>query len=222
MCINICLMMPKTNEPGQPSVPSPESSKMWLEQLTGEYRIIQEKIDKIAAFRFTIRGWSVTLVVALAFGANSLKLPPYWILSAFLPLVAFLLMERSQGKNSHILTGRAVRIEKRIWAILLLSSPDSEIAIGGMVPRLAHDLGEASQRPHVAVRRLLSMGYILFYVAQMILVVIAANWLNQFQQQAVSEPDRQGNVIINNTAPEASGPAKEVPNGQKRTGRGRP
>jgi hypothetical protein len=40
-----------------------------------------------------IRGWSVTLVVAFAFGANTLKLPPYWILAAYLPVIAFLLME---------------------------------------------------------------------------------------------------------------------------------
>jgi hypothetical protein len=128
-------------------------SKALLDQLTGEYRIIQDKIDKIAGFRFTIRGWSVTLVVTFAFGANTLKLPPYWILSALLPLAAFLLMERSQQRNHDTLCIRAVRIERRIWRILRLSAPGgAEIMIGGMVPRLAHELVEEHRSSNPAIR----------------------------------------------------------------------
>lgn len=33
-------------------------------RLTDEYKLLQDKIDKIGGFRFTIKGWSVTAVIA--------------------------------------------------------------------------------------------------------------------------------------------------------------
>jgi hypothetical protein len=194
-----------------------------LEQLTGEYRIVQDKIDKLAGFRFTIRGWSVTLVVAFAFGANTLKLPPYSILSALLPLVAFFLMERSQQRNHDALSGRAIRLEKRIWRTLRLSTPPGiEAMIGGMVPRLGHELVEEMQSAHPAIRRLRSMGDIIFYGAQILLVVIASVWVNRFQQKAVPEDEQPRQVIINNFPPENAGTTEGTPNGKKQNGRRKP
>ena len=44
-----------------------------VSRLADEYRIIQDKIDKIGAFRFTIKGWSVTVIIgAIAAGAVGL------------------------------------------------------------------------------------------------------------------------------------------------------
>jgi hypothetical protein len=170
--------MTMTDEPDpQKRSVLPDYSKALLDQLTGEYRIIQDKIDKIAGFRFTIRGWSVTLVVAFGFGANTLKLPPYWILAAFLPLVAFLLMEHSQLRNHETLCKRALRIEKRIWRVLRLSAPTgAEVMIGGMVPRLAHELADEHRSSKPALRWLRSIGYIVFYAAQMLLVLPPQCW----------------------------------------------
>ncbi len=164
-----------TEEPELDTVFLPDYSKALLDQLSGEYRIIQDKIDKIAGFRFTIRGWSVTILVAFGFGADTMKLPPYWLLVAFLPLVSFLLMERSQLRNHDILCDRAVRIERRIWRILRASSPArAPVTIGGMVPKLAHELAEEYGSANRFERFLKSIGYIIFYVAQMLLVLGAA------------------------------------------------
>jgi len=41
------------------------------QRLTDEYKILQDKIDKIGGFRFTIKGWSVTAVIA----ASALEVP---------------------------------------------------------------------------------------------------------------------------------------------------
>lgn len=198
-----------TEEPDPQKHPFlPDYSKALLDQLTSEYRIIQDKIDKIAGFRFTIRGWSVTLVVAFGFGANTLKLPPYWITAAFLPLVAFLLMERSQVRNHDTLCMRALRIEKRIWRVLRLSAPaDAEVIIGGMVPRLAHELGEQHRSIKPAVRWFGSIGYILFYAAQMLLVLFAAAWVSQFHGQALGNDEHLSQVIRIDLSPERTGSA---------------
>ena len=37
-----------------------------------EYKILQDKIDKIGGFRFTIKGWSVTAVIAANIAADVL------------------------------------------------------------------------------------------------------------------------------------------------------
>ena len=216
-------MMMANPEPDKPPSSFPDYSKAWLDQLAGEYRIIQDKIDKIAGVRITVRGWSVTLVVAFAFGANTLKLPPYWVLSALLPVTAFLLMERAQARYGDILGARAVRIEKRIWRILRISAPEgSEVVVGGMAPHIAHELGEESQFAHPAIQRFQSMGYIVFYGVQIVLVIVAAVWLGQLQQQTVREGQQPSTLIINNLSPEASGATKGVPNGQTRSDRRQP
>ena len=41
-----------------------------ITSLSDEYKILQDKIDKIGAFRFTIKGWSVT-VIAVSVAAGS-------------------------------------------------------------------------------------------------------------------------------------------------------
>jgi hypothetical protein len=191
-----------------------EYSRPLLDQLVGEYKIAQDKIDKIAGFRFTIRGWSVTLVVAFAFGANTLKLPPYWILSALLPLTAFLLMERSQRRNHHVLSSRAIRLEKRIWRTLRLSMPvGSAIMIGGMVPRLGHDLAEESQSDSSAIRWLKANGDAIFYGSQLLLVVSAAIWVSRLQQETPRDDGHEHQVIFNNWSSEGA-VSEGTPNGK--------
>jgi hypothetical protein len=51
-----------------------------LDQMNSEYGILQDKLDKIGGFRTTIRGWSVTLVIASIIAAGSSKgVSPYFL-----------------------------------------------------------------------------------------------------------------------------------------------
>jgi hypothetical protein len=48
--------------------------------MNSEYGILQDKLDKIGGFRTTIRGWSVTLVIASIIAAGSSKgVSPYFL-----------------------------------------------------------------------------------------------------------------------------------------------
>jgi hypothetical protein len=49
---------------------SPDDLK---KRLTDEYKILQDKIDKIGAFRFTIKGWAITAVGAATAAATATK-----------------------------------------------------------------------------------------------------------------------------------------------------
>jgi hypothetical protein len=42
-----------------------------------EYKILQDKIDKIGGFRFTVKGWSVTITTAALAAAGAAKIPFY-------------------------------------------------------------------------------------------------------------------------------------------------
>lgn len=50
-----------------------DSQKDLVERLTDEYKIVQDKIDKIGGFRFQVKGWAITIVVgALVAGTGEL------------------------------------------------------------------------------------------------------------------------------------------------------
>jgi hypothetical protein len=160
-------------------------------------------------------------MVALAFGANTLKLPPYWMLSALLPLVTFFLMERFQQRNHDTLSWRAIRLEKRIWRALRLSVPSgTEVMIGGMVPRLGHELVETSQSIHPVMRWLSSD--IIFYGAQILLAVFAAFWVNRFQEQTARADEQPRQVIINNFSTENAAKTEGSLNGKTQAPRRKP
>lgn len=83
-------------------------------RLFDEYKILQDKIDKIGAFRFTIKGWSVTaLVAASAAGSATTSLMTVFVISAGLALMLsfFFLFEFEQVKLSRIFGERARRLE---------------------------------------------------------------------------------------------------------------
>ncbi len=96
-----------------------EARKLLIEQLSSEYKILQDKIDKIGAFKFTIRGWTVTIVVASCIGATTAHLPSAYLL---LGLVVFVLvfgrMERIQSGYQETFAHRCAEIERWIWRLL--------------------------------------------------------------------------------------------------------
>lgn len=111
-------IQPEGTASGVPSVNTP-SAGMYDEaefksRLTDEYKILQDKIDKIGAFRFTIKGWSVTAVVAaLAAGAASKSLSTVVTLSVGLivMLIFFFLLEYEQVMLSRLYAARAGSLE---------------------------------------------------------------------------------------------------------------
>jgi len=78
------------------------STKLLLDQLSNEYKILQDKIDKIGAFKFTIRGWSLTLVVASCIGATTAKPPPRLLWGLIVFVLVFLVLERTQTGHREI------------------------------------------------------------------------------------------------------------------------
>jgi len=83
-------------------------------RLTDEYKILQDKIDKIGAFRFTIKGWSVTAVIAASAAggaANSSRTMLTISVGLAAMVIFFFLLEFEQVKLSRLFGRRAMRLE---------------------------------------------------------------------------------------------------------------
>jgi hypothetical protein len=92
----------------------------FIDKLEGEYKILQDKIDKIGAFRFTIKGWSITVILAAAFAsASTVKIPAWlWLVSLLGFLVLFFLFELEQTTLRHKFGQRCILIESAISRVL--------------------------------------------------------------------------------------------------------
>lgn len=170
----------------------------WRDQLSDEYRVLQDKIDKIGAFRFTIRGWSITLVLASAFGAITAKLPSYYPLLGLVVIVAvFLVMERDQARYTLTFGRRSAILEKRIWRLLRSTTPSSATyASGGMVPGLAHEIGDMKFAQSNLTRWLDVHGYWFFYGLQIVLIVFLSLWL-EHRRGTARQPETPSIMIVN-------------------------
>lgn len=79
-----------------------------------EYKLLQDKIDKIGAFKFQIKNWMVGLVTALLVAAYVGKLP-FWTHLICLPIIlAFFLLEVLQDNWAGACGQRAREIEAEL------------------------------------------------------------------------------------------------------------
>ena len=130
--------------------------------LMQEYKILQDKIDKIGSFRFTIKGWAITLATGAALGALATSLSAkYATALVFGLLTAFWLLELRQLNLSDIFGDRARRIEVGIERRLrILGVPRSDFLGLVRIPGTANEIRipptTARFRVHFRNRTLLS------------------------------------------------------------------
>lgn len=107
------------------AVPIPANNTSYDEddfkaRLADEYKILQDKIDKIGGFRFTIKGWSVTAVLAaLAAAGSTGNLLTVFSISVGLIVMLFFFhfLEYEQVSLSRRFGNRAGRIEDAFKSI---------------------------------------------------------------------------------------------------------
>jgi hypothetical protein len=167
--------------PSDRQTESRPENKALLDQLSSEYKILQDKIDKIGAFKFTIRGWSVTIVVASCIGATTARLPsPFFLLGLIIFVAVFGHMERIQTGHREVFGRRCAEIERWIWRLLREQGAHAP----SMVPKIAHELADEMRSslrrwksPHIRrlVRALKSHDEYVF-CAVLIISILALTW----------------------------------------------
>ena len=124
-----------------------DEDKLLIDQLTSEYTIIQDKIDKIGSFHFTVRGWSVTLVIASIFATGSNKtVSPFLLLFLLFFLLLFYFIERKQKRLGFRFGERALQIEKEIRRLIRSNAPDKKPRQDiGPTPWIAYHLKDSDR-----------------------------------------------------------------------------
>lgn len=86
-----------------------------VDLLMREYTILQDKIDKIGGFRFTIKGWALTLDTGAVLATFTTSLDRHLSIALiFLVVFALWLLELKQVHLSNIFQNRTFRIERAI------------------------------------------------------------------------------------------------------------
>jgi hypothetical protein len=187
------------------------------DRLSSEYAIIQDKIDKIGAFRFTIRGWTVTLVTGVILTVATTKLfSAYAPLFLLLMLYIFSAIERQQNRNQEILEDRAFEIEVE-WR-------RSHAVYGGgerakvVSPWIAHTLRDRSATGVNAVKRFIDNPDRWFYWALGLIVCVAVGLLVYLGPQ-VASGRQEVNINVNNEQGHVSGNPQPTPDTKRKATR---
>jgi hypothetical protein len=196
-----------TPEP-EPKADALGPNKTLLEQMNSEYGILQDKLDKIGGFRTTIRGWSVTLVIASIIAAGSSKqVSPYFLSLLFVFTYAFYAMERKQNQYGNVFGARILQLEKRMREELRAHVKDSPIL--GFYPGIAHHLHSSLKRKS---SRYIPVWLIdpdhFFYIAQGMAIAVAMAVLVLSGPPPSKSPDVQNIIQTEAAHPEAK--AKEL------------
>jgi hypothetical protein len=182
-----------------------------VDKLEGEYKILQDKIDKIGAFRFTIKGWSITVILAAAFAsASTSKIPPWlWLVSMLVFLVFFFWFEFEQTRLRHKFGQRCIWIESAITRVLRtvasrtgdVLARDSFVKLR-FVPGITNHLRKrrrALNQDEWSTWRAIWEADVLFYAALVFLTLLFAFWHSKAAKQEMKQDDRPlGDVIIYN------------------------
>lgn len=79
-----------------------------------EYKLIQDKIDKIGDFHFRVRSWAITLTSAIAIGGFAKEVPWYVLFAGPLSIFAFQMIDKAQTHWQKALMQRADQIERQM------------------------------------------------------------------------------------------------------------
>ena len=153
--------------------------------LLEEYRIIQNKIDKIGEFEFKVRGWTITLesalIISLMTGRIPLGLSWYLFLLMVIIVLIFQFLEEKQREIKRALVSRVFIIEKAIDRIVINRSESSKKknALDRNVfdklkgsPRIAVTLRNYGRRRSVnAFKRMFTFKTHVFYYAQYLVIL---------------------------------------------------
>ena len=142
-----------------------------------EYKILQGKIDRIADFRFRIKGWAVTIVLALLASGYIAKLPWYAYLAYLLVVLMFYMLERPQDLWHKAFVARLIEIERILGIKKAKADKEDDNFVSfkrSAVPQISLSLSKVKHKGRVrsAFLRFHHGGFYLFMVLLIVLTVL--------------------------------------------------
>ncbi|MFL6352269.1 MAG: hypothetical protein ACJ74Z_10520 [Bryobacteraceae bacterium] len=122
-------------------------------RILDEYKLLQDKMDKIGGFRFTIKGWSITAIAGASvasFATTGAGKAPMMLVSTVLGLmvVFFFAFEVEQVRLSRLFGRRARALEKTLRDI-----DRGKVPLLPRIPNTAHEIAKASYQRTLANSR---------------------------------------------------------------------
>jgi hypothetical protein len=186
----------------------------WFTILGDEYKILQDKIDKIGGFRFTIKGWSVTVTTGVLAGATATGASGWIALLALVVAVAFFLLEWQLQNLRFVYMGRALEIETVM--VRLRSGSIKDLSSVRFIPGIAVSIMRAAERRRkpITLRKLCTDPELVIYPIQAIVILVVAAGLYFSRTPAPAQATTS--TIIMGTVPGDAGAA--VPNPAQKKG----
>lgn len=144
----------------------------------GEYKLLQAKVDGIGTFKFQIRGWAITLMVAFLVSGTAANIPSVAFLSSLFVVGLFYLLDSNQQVWQNSFTRRLRDLENQ----LVKGSHDSRSARS---PGIVYTIAMTAQTGNRVRRFLFSWEAPLFYLLLTVLILAftAASILRADQDQ---------------------------------------
>jgi hypothetical protein len=189
-----------------------EAENNLVSRLVDEYKILQDKIDKIGAFRFTIKGWSITVLIASIFAGSTTKTVPRWLwaISLLIFLVVFFSYEKQQTDLRYRFGQRVLSIEEVLSRLLrnLAHASKSESVVSSFltlrfVPGIGR-VGPRTERKSVPRNfwRSCKDADAVFYLVQVAVVLLAfVFWPGGAPPH---DDTKSGSITINNAVPDGT------------------
>ena len=187
-----------------------------IDLLFEEYRLIQQKIDNTGAFKFRVRGWSITVISAVLVAVVSRQAPWVVLVGAVIIAYAFNYLEQQQEELSSALGHRAVGLERAIHRLTVESlghgKQEAEDATRQSLlareavrrlstfPRIGQEMRAAASKPFVVLlRNSISFKAHVFFYFQLLLIVLATLQMVVSSKGGRDEPrDRRLYEFIHN------------------------
>lgn len=143
-----------------------------------EYKLLQGKVDGIGTFKFQIRGWAITLMVAFLVSGTAANIPTVAFLSSLFVVGLFYLLDSNQQVLQNSFTKRLRDLENQ----LVKGSHDSRSARS---PGIVYTIAMTAQTGNRVRRFLFSWEAPLFYLllTALILAFTAASIFRADQEQ---------------------------------------
>lgn len=100
-----------------------------------EFKLLQDKFDKLGDFRFRVKTWSIGIIGGLLFGGIAAKLPFYAYLLLLLPVIAFCLFEQLQTEWQKAFHRRLVELDSSLRRKKLVAIPERAREWGSKRPQ---------------------------------------------------------------------------------------
>ena len=162
-----------------------EPKRLW-----DEYKLIQEKIDKIGEFQFKVKGWSATLLGAFVYGGFKTSQLGIALVGGLGIAFLFHITEKRQRAFSKALGERALELERAFQSFPPVSNSRLWDAVVQRTPQMRHTpaVARALARTGLSGWWVTHSNEVFYWLQYALLMTLLFGYLTNFSLQRLGGP----------------------------------